>query len=1117
MKQFASILMLAFGLPFLVNAQSFSTQILNKGAITANNAKLQDYDEDGDLDVILSRKDPDVLIWFENEPTKQFPMHNLVTQNIDRIRDLDLADFDQDGDIDYLVCIRATTAETDGELAWFQRQSDGTYIKWTIDTGADFSMADIADFNGDGLMDIVSVGFWNTGLSVYFNQGNFFFTEQNIPFPYPQADIVSANDFDNDNDVDFVVGSTNECRIYRNGGSGAFTLSDDLNSGSNFISVGHFDMEIADLNNDGLDDIVTFDDYGGFELCWIPNSGSGFGTRIKFGNFTIYDSGGDIVVADFDQNGLKDVIWQNTGGDYIAMYKQTSLGQFEFEKIEQFWDSDTDGTGQMTTGDLDGDGDTDLIIPEYGNIDYDISWFENIGGEFFRHYFRNQSIAARIPKFADIDNDGDKDILVTLANDNGFLENEVMLYENLGNNNFTNWRLNDSIGYAADIEPSDIDNDGDIDAFVTARDATDLIWLKNDGKKGNWDFFVIDQNVNQALGIRAKDIDVDGDDDVVLCSNNDDKVFWYQNSGAGAFTKFVVDANVDAPREIEAADIDGDGDIDFALACGSTINTVVVYINNGAQSFTKQVVFTGKTAFDIEIADWNNDGKPDIVFTLSATSPVNPQQEVVALINNGGNSFTTTPLVINAEKGTGLKVADLDNDGDMDFVVGRNQQVRARMWLQTPTGLVGSTISDAGASGSTPQVLGLDVADTNGDGRKEIVFADISRDELVLVSINCFAGATISASKVNATCGQPNGSATVTATGGTDISYKWSNNATTATIANLATGTYTVTVTANGGCTSTATVSITAQPIATLSTSKTNAFCGIANGTATVNAQNGVGLAGFLWSSGATTQTATELAAGVYTVTVTDINGCTVTSSATITAVAVATLTTTPSNTTCGNNDGKVTVTVSGGASISSYLWSNGATTKNLTNLSGGTYTVTATDANGCQIIGQATVVGLVKPVVSLGADITLPQGQSAVLDATGTDLTYLWSTGATSATITVNSMGTYTVTVTNSFGCTAIDAIVVTLTSSTTDLDNKYKVTVTPNPTESIINIKCEGGVTTSVQVFDNLGQLMIEDNSIVIDGALRTLNIANYPSGVYYVKVSGKGFAKTIKIVKN
>ncbi|MEK7257728.1 MAG: FG-GAP-like repeat-containing protein, partial [Bacteroidota bacterium] len=491
-------------------------------------------------------------------------------------------------------------------------------------------------------------------------------------------------------------------------------------------------------------------------------------------------------------------------------------------------------------------------------------------------------------------------------------------------------------------------------------------------------------------------------------------------------------------------------------------------------------------------------------------------QEVVALINNGGNSFTTTPLVINAEKGQGLKVADLDNDGDMDFVVGRNQQVRVRMWLQTPTGLVGSPLSDVGTPANTPQVIGLDVADTNSDGKNEVVFADFARDELVLISFNCFSGAALTTSTVNASCGQPNGSITVTATGGTDLSYLWSNGATTATAANLAPGNYTITVTANGGCTSTATATITASQVATVSTTKANATCGNTNGTATVNSQNGVGLAGFLWSSGATTQTATGLAAGTYTVTVTDVNGCTVTSSATISATPVATLTLTPTNTTCGNNDGKVTVSVAGGSPITSYSWSNGATTQNLLNVPGGSYSVTATDGNGCQIIGSATVTALTNPTVNLGADITFQQGQQAVLDATGTGLTYLWSTGATTPTITVTSMGTYSVTVTNSSGCTATDAVVVTVTTSTNDQDNKYKITVSPNPSHDIIYIRCEGSSTSSVELIDNLGWLLLKDNSFAPDGSIRTMKVDEIPAGTYHLKVSGKGFSKTVSIIK-
>jgi hypothetical protein len=1105
-------------------AQSYSTQILNKGAMDSNVSLLQDYDGDGDLDIIVSRENPRAVYWLENESTKQFPIHLLFSDNLtNTISDIDAADFDNDGDIDYLVSMTNPISET-GELAWYQRQTDGTYVKWTVSAGKDFIMSATADFNNDGKMDIVSVGLGTSDETgrVYINEGNLFFTEKIVAQDVTEA--VYAKDIDGDGDIDIVfggsglVGNPNQSdggsRTMINDGNGNFSIGNWLITYTNSHAGVWEDIEIVDLNGDGLEDVLGFGSSGTTGLIFF-NGANNF-QRLVISEEGI-DCGGDFVVFDIDNDGDLDIVRQERCDNVLIVLYQTNNMEFIKEYIDRNWDNSGNPTAKMSVGDLDGDGDLDLVFPEQGNTDFDISWFENINGKLYKHQIYGQLKGARIPKFADTDNDGDADILLTVSSDLGEEEDELMLFENLGNNNFLNWRLSDSLDYAADVEPADIDGDGDLDVFVTARDANDLVWLRNNGFKANWEKILIDANANQALGIHSTDLDADGDVDVVLCSPNDDKVFLYRNSGAGVFTKLVVDANVDAPREIEAADLDGDGDIDLALVCASTVNSVVFYINDGMQNFTKQVVFTGKTANDVEIADWNTDGKPDIIFTLSATSPINPQQEVIAMINNGGNSFTTTPLIINAEKGTGLKVADLDNDGDMDFVVGRNAQVRARMWLQTPAGLVGSTLSDAGTSGGTPQVLGLDVADTNGDGKNEVVFADFVRDELVLISFNCFSGAALTTSTVNAACGQPNGLITVTATGGTDLSYLWSNGATTPMAGNLAPGTYTVTVTANGGCTSTATATITAQLIATVSTIKTNATCGNANGTATVNSQNGVGLASFLWSSGATTQTATGLAAGTYTVTVTDVNGCTVTSSATISATPVATLTLTPTNTTCGNNDGKVTTTVTGGSPIASYLWSNGATIQNLLNVPGGSYSVTATDENGCQIVGTVTVTGLTNPTIDLGADITFQQGQQAILDAIGTGLTYLWSTGATTSTITVTSMGTYSVTVTNSSGCTATDAVVVTVTTSTNDQDNKFKITVSPNPAQDIIYIRCEGSSTTSVELIDNLGRLLIKDNSFAPDGAIRTVEVEKIPAGTYHLKVVGRGFSKMASIIKN
>lgn len=1189
MNQIFTTLIFIFGFSILSNAQSVTSQILNKESIKMNTVLSQDYDGDGDLDIVMVGTYPNQVIWLENEPTLQFPKHAIITENISYLpEDIDLGDIDGDGDMDYVI---SSTGGTNGELAWFQRQNDGTYIKWTIETGINYERSVLGDFDGNGTLDVVGTSYNQTSINVFFNDGGGMFAKVNILSNLQLNGVIASGDIDNDGDVDLVYGasglSPNESRILLNDGNGNFTLGTVLVSYAFYADIDN-DIQIVDFNADGIKDVVAFegsisdgifmwDGANNYQRKFIDNDNNGSYDNESF------------LIFDIDNNGFLDIVRQNQVRNRITIIYQFSGFNFTRKVIEGYFEGMSGS--QMAFGDINNDGKSDLIIANNSTaFNDDISWWENINGQLYRHQIYSYLDGVRIPKFVDIDNDGDQDIVVTVSGDIGNSENELLLYENIGDNNFINWRLSDSLDYAADVEPADIDGDGDIDLFVSARDASDLIWLRNDGQKGDWYSSTIDADINQVLGIHAVDIDGDNDVDIVGCANNDDKLFWYQNNGAGTFTKFVVDANIDAPREVEAADLDGDGDIDLALASGATANAIVIYINNGTQSFTKQVAFTGKTAFDIEIADWNSDGKPDIIFTLSATSPVNPQQEVVALINNGGNAFTTTPLVINAEKGTGLKVADLDNDGDMDFVVGRNQQVRARMWLQTPTGLVGSTLSDAGASGSTPQVLGLDVADTDADGKNEIVFADFARDELVLVSFNCFSGASLTTSSINATCGQPNGSITVMPTGGTNLSYLWSNSATSATATSLAPGTYTVTVTANGGCTSTATATITALPAALVLTTKTNATCGNANGTAKANSQNGVGLVSYLWSNGETTQMISGLTAGVYTVTATDVNGCTATSSilvgatpvatltlstndatcgndngevtvsvsggipitsyvwsngtttqnllnvpggiytvtatdgigcaiissTTINSTPVATLALSPNNTSCGNSDGTVTTIVTGGSPITGYLWSNGATTQNLLNVPGGTYSITATDSNGCQITGSATVIGLTNPAVNLGTDMTIQQGQQTVIDATGPGLTYLWSTGATTATITVNTMGNFTVTVTNSFGCTATDEMLVTLISSTDEFDNTYKVTIMPNPTKGVINIKCDGAATTLVQVFDNLGKLMTEDNSIAPDGAVRTLNITNCPSGIYHVKLSGKGFTKTIKVVK-
>nr|MBK9652653.1 hypothetical protein [Bacteroidota bacterium] len=196
-----------------------------------------------------------------------------------------------------------------------------------------------------------------------------------------------------------------------------------------------------------------------------------------------------------------------------------------------------------------------------------------------------------------------------------------------------------------------------------------------------------------------------------------------------------------------------------------------------------------------------------------------------------------------------------------------------------------------------------------------------------------------------------NGSATAVVDIGTaPYTYTWSNNQTNATATGLAAGTYTVTVTGSAGA-CTATASFTIAGLGAICT-VTNS-CTSGNGMATVATTGGTAPYTYSWSTSPpqSTNPATGLVAGTYTVTVTDANACTTTASCTVTpSTGIASITLANEGITCtGNDDGYTSVsTINGGVSPYTYLWSNGVTSALNNNVPTGTYTVTVTDAAGC-------------------------------------------------------------------------------------------------------------------------------------------------------------------------
>lgn len=311
------------------------------------------------------------------------------------------------------------------------------------------------------------------------------------------------------------------------------------------------------------------------------------------------------------------------------------------------------------------------------------------------------------------------------------------------------------------------------------------------------------------------------------------------------------------------------------------------------------------------------------------------------------------------------------------------------------------------------------------------------------------AQVSVTITKTNVSCnGNEDGSATAVASGGTGpYTYLWNTGATTNAINNLAAGTYMVTATDANLNTAADTVQIIEPAQLGVIVYGSSQICDLApDGTATAVPSNGTPPYTYLWSNGGTTPQITGLAAGTYTVTVTDANDCTTSGSWVVEywPEGIWLMDSTVDVTCFGLNNGFSHIGAMSGTPPYAYLWSTGDTTSDVFNLTPGNYTVTVTDANGCTNFWNVSV----NQPTQLLCNVTSTPGAcgltgSATVNPTGgtTPYSVLWSTGSTNFTISAPP-GDYSVTVTDANDCTCTSMVTIdsssgTLTVTTTVLSS--------------------------------------------------------------------------------
>lgn len=331
-------------------------------------------------------------------------------------------------------------------------------------------------------------------------------------------------------------------------------------------------------------------------------------------------------------------------------------------------------------------------------------------------------------------------------------------------------------------------------------------------------------------------------------------------------------------------------------------------------------------------------------------------------------------------------------------------------------------------SGETSQTIKVEagveycvmITDKNGCSTMNCITVEYSDISLSVVGedISCY--------------GVADGSLTATVSGGIEpVTLVWSNGATTPTISGLAPGTYEVTVTDANGCSETATGEVLPKDSLGITLMKMEPVCtGDDNGSIEASVTGGTPPYQYDWSTGSGESTITGLSAGTYSLTVTDKNGCTAEQSITLNDQSALSITATATDETCADaGDGSASVAASDGVSPYNIIWNTGDTSTMITGLDPGAYSVTVTDALGCQDTASVSVDAAAEFMIETeamnptGCDVSNGSASVTVVSGEG-PFSYIWSTGDTTQMIDSLAVGTYTVTVTNADDCTVTGSV---------------------------------------------------------------------------------------------